>query len=273
MREFAGRVAVITGAGGGIGRALAERAAAEGMTVVIADNDIASLEETERILKGEGATALAVQVDVADAQSVERLAREALDEYGAVHLVFNAAGVIAGTTVWESSLADWHWVLGINLWGVIHSVRTFLPILLQQDEGRLVNMASLTGVLPYHPSSPYHVSQHAVVGLTEQLAVSLKQRNAPVEVSVLLLGRVRTNSFVIQARSLTELTAPPPPAADETTLTRLEQSLAAGMPPEEVAKRAFAGIRDGRLYLFTHPDENGELEQRFTAMLASVPTA
>lgn len=273
MREFAGRVAVIIGSGGGIGRALAERAAAEGMTVVIADNDIASLEETERILKGEGATALAVPVDVADPQSVERLAREALDEYGAVHLVVNTASILAGKTVWESSPAEWHWVLEVNLWGVIHSVRTFLPILLQQDEGHLVTMASLAGVLPYHPVGPYHVSQHAVVGLTENLAVSLKQRNAPVGVSVLLTGRVRTNSFVLEARPLTGLTSPPPPASDDSPFSKLQAILASGMPPAEVAKRAFAGIREGRLYLFTHPDENGELEQRFTAMLASVPTA
>jgi NAD(P)-dependent dehydrogenase (short-subunit alcohol dehydrogenase family) len=241
------------------------------MTVVIADIDLAALEETERILKGEGATALAVQVDVADPDSVDRLAREALDEYGAVHLVFNNAGVGAGTTVWESSLADWHWVLGVNLWGVIHGVRAFLPILLQQDEGHVVNTASVAGVLPYHPSGPYLVSKHAVVGLTEHLAVSLKQANAPVGASVLLPSWVRTNILASEEHRPAALRNPAPPASDDGTMAWMQQAVASGMAPEQVAERVFDGIREGRLYLFTHPDHKNELEQRYQAMLASMP--
>ena len=131
MKEFGGKVAVITGAASGIGRGLAERCAQEGMRVVLADVDEAALARTERELKDAGADVIAVRTDVSKSGDVDALAQRALDAFGAAHLLFNNAGVGAGTTVWESTLADWQWVLGVNLWGVIHGVRTFVPLMLR----------------------------------------------------------------------------------------------------------------------------------------------
>src|SRR5437588_10408324 len=142
MKEFQGKVAVVTGAASGIGRALATRCAQEGMKVVLADIEEQALMQASQELHDTGASVLAVQTDVSKAGDVEALAQQAFDTYGAVHLLFNNAGVGTGMTVWESSLADWQWVLGVNLWGVIHGIHYFGPRMLAQDsEGHIVNTA------------------------------------------------------------------------------------------------------------------------------------
>ena len=193
MKAFKDKVAVITGAASGIGRAIADRCAREGMRVVLADIEELALAQAEAEMKGAGADVLAVLTDVSQASAVEALARKTLDAYGAVHLLCNNAGVAAGSTVWESTVNDWEWVLGVNLWSVIHGLRAFLPIMLDQDaEGHIVNTASAAGLVAFHSSAPYHLSKHAVVALSEKLYYDLAQRGARVRVSVLCPGWVRT---------------------------------------------------------------------------------
>ena len=148
MKDFQGKVSVVTGAASGIGRALAEKSAQQGMKLVLADVEENALKQAETELRGIGADVLAVQTDVSKATDVEELAQQAFDTYGAVHLLFNNAGVGAGTTIWESSLTDWQWVLGVNLWGVIHGVHYFVPRMLAQgSEGHIVNTASSAGLI------------------------------------------------------------------------------------------------------------------------------
>src|SRR5215813_6828456 len=148
MKEFRGKVAVITGGASGIGRGLAERCAKEGMKIVLADVEKSALAQAERELKDTGAEVVAVRTDVSKPEDVDALARRTLGAFGAAHMLFNNAGVGAGSTVWESTLEDWQWVMGVNLWGVIHGVRTFVPLMLKQgDECHIVNTASMAGLV------------------------------------------------------------------------------------------------------------------------------
>ncbi|MBM4431475.1 MAG: SDR family NAD(P)-dependent oxidoreductase, partial [Chloroflexi bacterium] len=158
MHEFRDKVAVVTGAASGIGRGLAERCVQEGMRVVLADVEEPALRQVERDLRAAGGQVLAVHADVSKVKGVAELARQTLDAFGGVHLLCNNAGVVAGSSAWESTLADWEWVLGVNLWGTIHGLRTFVPIMLAQGaEGHILNTASITGLLPYYPCAPYQV--------------------------------------------------------------------------------------------------------------------
>ena len=185
MRDLAGKVAVVTGAASGIGRAMAERFAQEGMKVVLADIEEAALQATVRELKQQERDVIGVVTDVANPEAVDELARQTIDAYGKVHLVCNNAGVFLGMKpMWESTLRDWQWILGVNLWGVINGVRTFVPIMLAQDEpGHIVNTASQAGLVT--ANSIYSLTKHGVVALSEGLHLQLRQQNAKVGVSVL----------------------------------------------------------------------------------------
>src|SRR5215467_3234740 len=194
MREFKDKVAVITGGASGIGRAIAERCVGAGMKVVLADVDEANLTKTETELKTAGGTVLAVRTDVSKRSDVEMLARQTLDTFGQVHLLFNNAGVTADGAKWDATWNDWEWVIGVNLWGVIHGVKVFTPIMLAQNtDCHIVNTSSMGGLVVGSLFGPYWVTKHAVVALSENLYLTFQQRDSLVKVSVLCPGCVRTN--------------------------------------------------------------------------------
>jgi NAD(P)-dependent dehydrogenase (short-subunit alcohol dehydrogenase family) len=273
MREFTGKVAVVTGAASGIGRGLAEACAREGMKVVLADVDEAALSRAERELKDSGAEAVAVRTDVSKAEDVEALAQRTLDAFGAAHLLFNNAGVGAGTTVWESTLEDWQWVLGVNLWGVIHGVRTFVPLMLKQgDECHIVNTASMAGLVSGPALGVYKVTKHGVVSLSETLCSELAIIKAKIGVSVLCPGGVNTRILdsernrPAEMQSATVTVGPVHPAVAQAD-AMLRQLVEEGMQPLQVAELVFEAIRDGRFYILTHEDWKQHVRKRLNDIL------
>lgn len=270
MQTFRDRVAVITGAASGIGRGLAHRCVHEGMKVVLADIEAPALAKTEAELRALGASVLGVVTDVSQASEVERLAAQTLGAFGAIHLLCNNAGVGVVRSVWESTLADWQWVLGVNLWGVIHGLRTFVPIMLSQDtEGHIVNTASIAGlVVGPGSSSTYNVSKHGVVALSETLYYELAQRGAKVKVSLLCPAWVSTRIFDAERNRPGELRNTPLTPPDSSTDEALIQALRQGMPPEQVAERVFEAIKRDQFYIFTHPETKEWVRVQIEHMLA-----
>ena len=274
MKAFQGKVAVVTGAASGIGRALAERCAQEGMKVVLADIEEQALIQASQDLAAQGAQTLAVPTDVSQAGEVETLARKAFETYSAVHLLFNNAGVGGGKSAWESTLADWEWVLGVNLWGVIHGIHFFVPRMLEQrSEGHIVNTASMAG-LTYGPGqSIYKVSKHGVVTLSETLYYDLALRGASLKVSVLCPGFVSTNILDSQRNRPASLQnapdeqPPPPHPQAEAVRQRMQQAVREGMPPQHVADIVFGAIREERFYILTHPEWKRAIQVRMEDIL------
>lgn len=272
MKEFSGKVAVITGAASGIGLAIARCAAGRGMKLVLADVQRPALESLAQELHAAGVDVLAVPTDVSDAAQVEALAAQALGAFQGVHLLFNNAGVGAGLSVWESTLADWQWVLGVNLWGVIHGCRTFVPIMLRQGtQAHVVNTASAAGLFNGHPCAPYQVTKHAVVALSEHLHFTLAEMHAQVGVSVLCPGWVRTAILESERNRPAALQNPPrtaPRSAEEQHIGEIMmKEIAAGMPPERVADCVFEGIEAGRFYILTHDEYDPLIRSRMEAIL------
>jgi len=272
VRDFAGRVAVVTGGASGIGYAMAERFARERMKVVIADIQADALEEAEGKLRAGGAEVLAVETDVARPAAVEHLRDRAPDAFGAVHLVCNNAGVVAHGAVWETTLPDWEWILGVNLWGVINGVRTFVPVLLEQQEAHIVNTASIAGVTTGLLNS-YSVTKQAVVGLSESLYFGLQARGASnVGVSVLCPGWVKTR--IVDADRNRPPSAGPPAEISplEASMQDLFRSLVeSGADPAEIAGQVVAAIRERRFYVLTHPEMAGAVTARQEDILSGGP--
>src|SRR6266516_7473920 len=233
MKDFQDKVAVVTGAASGIGRALAGKSAQEGMKVVLADVEESALKQAEDELKASGAEVLAVRTDVSKADEVEALSQRAFATYGAVHLLCNNAGVGAGTTVWGSSLADWQWVLGVNLWGVIYGIHYFVPRMLAQDsEGHIVNTASAAGLISRPGTGIYKVSKHGVVTLSETLALELAARGAKLKASVLCHEFVYTRIFDAERNRPQALANAPQEQHTSPEMETLLQWLAqVGLPP------------------------------------------
>jgi NAD(P)-dependent dehydrogenase (short-subunit alcohol dehydrogenase family) len=257
MKEFKNKVAVITGAASGIGRGIAERCVSAGMKVVLADIDEANLTKAETELKTPGGSVLGVRTDVSKRSDVELLARQALDAFGQVHLLFNNAGVAAGGAPWEATWNDWEWVIGVNLWGVIHGVKVFTPLMLAQNtECHIVNTSSTAGLIAGSFSAPYAVTKHAVVALSESLYLTLQQRNSLVKVSVLCPGLVRTNIANAESNRPTELRNEPvtPTPEMEAGLAAFKAVIERSMPPLQVADVVFDAIQKEQFYILPHPE-------------------
>ncbi|MGH8778586.1 SDR family oxidoreductase [Paraburkholderia sp.] len=256
MFEFNNKVAVITGAASGFGRAFAEKAASLGMKLVLADVDAAALAQTVDALRAAGADAIGVPTDVSDATQVEALALAALDAFGKVHLLFNNAGVGSGGFVWESSANDWAWVFGVNVMGVAHGVRTFTPIMLRQDEpAHIVNTASVAGLLSPPAMGVYNASKHAVVSLTETLYHDLKLTGGPVGCSLLCPAFVPTGIADAERSRPDALRNDAAPTHSQITAGKqLHRAVQSGkLSAADVADLTFDAIRARRFYIVTHP--------------------
>jgi NAD(P)-dependent dehydrogenase (short-subunit alcohol dehydrogenase family) len=273
MKEFKGKVAVVTGAASGIGRAMAERFAAEGMKVVLADVEAGVLAQTEAEMKAAGATVLAVRTDVSRASDVEALAGRTIDAFGAVHILCNNAGVppVVGPS-WELTEADWQWVLGVNLWGVIHGIRTFVPIMLKQgSEGHIVNTASIAGLLSAPWAATYDVAKHGVVTLSESLHGELALTGSKVKVSVLCPAWVKTQLMDGGRNRPTALRNQPGPATAAPQAAVMEQAVrqlvATGTEPAGIAEMVLEAIRDEKFYVLPHPQWKEQVRARMENIL------
>jgi NAD(P)-dependent dehydrogenase (short-subunit alcohol dehydrogenase family) len=270
VQELTGKTAVVTGAGSGIGRALAVRLAAEGMRVVAADVEVPRLDETVAMITANGGHGTAVPTDVTDADAVERLAETAFAEHGGVQLLCNNAGVFSGGLLWERSVRDVEWVFAVNLYGIFHAIRSFVPRLLEQGgEAHIVNTASMGGLITNAYSGPYYASKFAAVGMTECLAHDLASIDAPIGVSLLVPSLVAT-SIGTSERNRHERFVErgnPEPSADAAFITKmLQDSTASGMPPEEVAGLVVDAVRAGRFYIPTKPSYHDQISQRHADM-------
>ena len=268
-----GKVAVVTGAASGIGLGLSERFAAEGMYVVMADVEEPALSKAASALADNGASVLPLLTDVADRAAVEALRDSAVAAFGAVHVVCNNAGVGGPHgALWECPPGEWDWVLGVNLGGVINGVRTFMPLLLEQDAGHMVNTSSIFGVFA-GTLGPYGVSKHAVAALTETLYFNLKAQGVShVGVSVLCPGAVRTN-FGTSARNRPSWAGPPVvrDEAEQESAERFDRLSATGASPAEVAAIVVDGIRARRFYLLTSENRNEAVTRRGAEIVAGGP--
>lgn len=262
MKDFKDKVAVITGAASGIGYGLAERAAKEGMKVVLAGVEEGALAQAEKSVKALGVEVLAVKTDVTKAGDVKALADKTLDAFGAVHLLCNNAGVGAGSTTWQTTLADWQWVLGVNLWGVIHGVHYFVPVMLTQDtECYVVNTASMAGLISFPGNDPYRVSKHAVVTLSEGLYYELRTAGTKIGVSVVCPGYIRTNIMDCERNRPAALQNKPGEEFDisdpqvQAMLQESRQLVENGMQPQQAANIVFDAIRINQFYVLPNGEE------------------
>jgi NAD(P)-dependent dehydrogenase (short-subunit alcohol dehydrogenase family) len=267
MRELSGKVAVVTGAASGIGRGMAERWCREGMKVVLADVEEEALALVEKELSATGADVLAVRTDVSKADDMDALAQATLDHFGAVHLVCNNAGVGGGGLAQQLTEKDWQWVLGVNLWGVIHGQRVFLPTLIEQNEGHIVNTASVAGLISSPFMSPYCASKFAVVGISECLQKELAMQGSNVGVSVLCPGFVNTKIADSDRNRPAELQRDEAVVDEAGMREMLRQVVAAGMPCEDVAACVADAVKNDRFYILTHPDLKGAIRTRMEDIL------
>ncbi|HEY1824301.1 MAG TPA: SDR family NAD(P)-dependent oxidoreductase [Trebonia sp.] len=268
-----GRVAVVTGAASGIGLGLAERFAAEGMRVVMADVEEPALSKAAAALAEAGAAVLPVVTDVSDRAAVDALRDRALSAFGAVHVVCNNAGVGGSRgPLWECPPGEWDWILGVNLEGVMNGVRSFMPVLLEQDAGHLLNTSSVFGVFA-GILGPYGVSKHAVAALTETVYFNLQSLGITnVGVSVLCPGAVRTN-FNDSARNRPASAGPAPVSneAEQATGERFSELTLLGASPAEVAGLVVEGIRSRRFYILTSENRNEAIARRGQEIVAGGP--
>ncbi len=262
MEEFSGKVAVITGAGSGFGREFARIGAARGMKLVLADIQPDALEETRAELAGQGAEVVARVVDVSRGEQVQALADAAMQAFGSVHLLFNNAGIGTAGLIWENSVRDWEWSLGVNLWGVIHGVRAFTPLMLAAAKsdpayrGHIVNTASMAGLLNQPNLGAYNVSKHAVVSLSETLFHDLSLVTDQVHCSVLCPYFVPTGIHQSHRNRPADLAnAGPPTQSQLIAQAMISKAVTSGkLTAAEIAERTFQAIGEQGFYIVSHPD-------------------
>lgn len=273
MQDVQGKVAVVTGAASGIGRALVDRFAAGGMKVVLADVEAEALEKAEAEVQSTGAETLAVVTDVSKRSSVDELAAAVTDRFGGTHVLCNNAGVSGGMgALWETSERDWSWVMGVNLMGVVHGIQAFVPGMVARGEpGHIVNTSSVLG-LATGGGSIYGVTKHAVTRLTEGLWYDLRAAGAPIGVSVLCPGMIATQIISSGRNRPAELQNEAAPEVTPEGQQRMQfvQELFAkeGMPPSEVADMVFEAVLADQFYVLTHPEaEKATVRARLEAIL------
>ncbi|MBI4987761.1 MAG: SDR family NAD(P)-dependent oxidoreductase [Rhodocyclales bacterium] len=255
MREFKDRTAVITGAASGIGLALAQRAAREGMRLVLADIDEAKLAEAAKTLPVAADALCTRRVDVSREEDIAALADEAFGRFGGVHLLCNNAGVGLTRLAWELTSADWEWILGVNLWSVVHAIHHFVPRMLAQDgESHVVNTASVAGLLSTPAMAAYNVSKHGVVTLSETLYTELAAQKAKIGVSVLCPAWVPTAIHTSERNRPQRFgAAAPPSAASAAYQERMSQAVKSGrLTADDMASAVFDAVAANRFYVIPH---------------------
>lgn len=257
MKEFQNKVAVITGGASGLGLEIARLAAKKGMKLVLSDIEERALKAAELEFQNQNVDVLAVRTNVAIAEDVDLLAEKTMARFGAVHLLFNNAGVALNKTAWETTIADWDWVLGVDLWGVIHGVRVFTPLMLkQQTPSHIINTASVAGMLSTEGMAAYNVAKHGVVTLSETLYHDLRRRGAQIDVSVLCPAWVNTAIWDSARNRPDDLqNAAEQKAADDVELEEsARHAVQSGrVTAPMVAEIVFAAIEANQFYILTHP--------------------
>jgi len=271
MKDFKGKVAVVTGAASGIGRGMAEVFAGVGMKVVLSDIEDRVLADTTKSLVNSGADVFAVSTDVSKADQVEELARQAVSRYGAVHVLCNNAGVGVRTGLsWTSSLNDWNWILGVNLMGVVNGLRSFLPIMIEQGaDAHIVNTSSTAGLIT-DDNTLYSVTKFAVVALSECVYWELQRGRFKPKISVLCPGCVDTNIMASSRNRPVDLTDDLPQPASPIATAVLDwyaERLKQGENPRAIGEQVLAAIREERFYILTHPEYRPFIEQRMKDIL------
>jgi NAD(P)-dependent dehydrogenase (short-subunit alcohol dehydrogenase family) len=267
VRDLRGRAAAVTGAGSGIGRALALRLAREGVRLALADIDEEALAETARAL-GPGATVVTQVTDVGEEASVRAFADRAFAEFGEVRLLFNNAGVYMGGRTWTRPAADFEWTLRVNLWGVLHGVRAFVPRMIEQGgEGHIVNTCSVAGLFAGPGAAPYTVSKWAAFAATLSLAQELALENSPLRVSALCPGGVRTRIHESERGRPAGLATEP--GEDSAFMEEvIAATVAGGIPVEDAVEAALGAVREGRFLVLTHPEYEPGLAEQAEALAA-----
>ena len=277
MKTFRDKVVVITGGASGLGREFANVAAREGMKLVLADVQRDALDRAADELRGQGASVIAMICDVRKGEQVQALADAAVAEFGAVHLLFNNAGVGSGGLIWENTEADWEWVMGVNVWGVIHGVRIFTKLMLDAAsrdpsfEGHIVNTASMAGLLNAPAMGVYNVSKHAVVSLSETLYQDLQLVGAPIGASVLCPYFVPTGISQSHRNRPEDVRMTQGPTASQLAAQAMtDKAVSSGkVTAVDVAEITFKAIADGQFYIYSHPGALAGVRERMEHIVAA----
>ncbi len=274
IQNFQGKTAVLTGAGSGFGLECARIGAQRGMNLVLLDVQQDALDKAEAEMLATGVQVMARRLDVANAEAMAQLATEVQARFGAPHFVFNNAGVGAGGLIWENSVADWEWVMGVNLWGVVHGVRLFTPMMLAAAKadpsyrGHIVNTASMAGLLTPPNMGIYNVSKHAVVALTETLYQDLQLVTDQVGASVLCPYFVPTGISQSHRNRPAELAADKPTASQLIGQAQSDKAVGSGkISAADVALRVFEAVAADQFYIYSHPQALGNVQSRMEAIV------